>query len=97
MRRFRPLEVIDLGERLRYEVRSETRPQVDHYLVDLGANNQWGWCNCKHHATRFEPWLKKGRVFPAQDRCKHIQAAREYLASVFISAVMLRYPDQNQD
>lgn len=94
MKRYRPLQVEDIGERLRFHVRSETKPQSEFYLVDLGQNEQWGWCTCKHHATRLQPYLKEGITLPTKDRCKHVMAARDHIASVFISAVVMRYPEE---
>lgn len=93
---YKPLQVEDIGERLRFHVRSETSPKTAYYLVDLGLNEQWGWCNCKHHQTRLQPHLTRDIPLEGRLRCKHVQAARDYVAGLFISAVVMRYPNESE-
>lgn len=62
-----------MGERLRYRVHSEARPQ-NVYLVDLLANGGQGECTCKDWSCRCWPIVREG----GKARCKHITAARAH-------------------
>jgi|6_EtaG_2_1085325.scaffolds.fasta_scaffold168186_2 hypothetical protein len=52
------------------------------YLVDLAEYDGNGSCNCSHFKFRLESKVKLG--VKRHMRCKHIVAARDYLASALI-------------
>ena len=52
------------------------------YLVDLAEYDGNGSCNCSHFKFRLESKVKLG--VERRMRCKHIMAARDYLASALI-------------
>lgn len=77
-----PLQVVEIGERMRFHVRSEAKP-ISTYLVDLLANDGCGECTCKWFLTTIGPAIREGRLtmkgtFPTHPD-KHIQAAREHV------------------
>lgn len=77
-----PLEVVEIGERMRFHVRSEEKPSKT-YLVDLLSNDGCGECTCRWFATTIGPAIRDGKLtmngtFPVHPD-KHIQAAREHV------------------
>lgn len=77
-------------EKLRYYVQSESLK--DEYLVDLSAYAGNGQCDCPNFKYKLGPKLQK--IHPMDlapnsvTMCKHIRAAREYLATEVIHLVM---------
>jgi hypothetical protein len=65
---------------LRFLVVSDTQPDVSH-LVDLGEFEGKGKCSCQHFEFRIQPDIEVGLP---HKRCKHIDAARCYLADAVI-------------
>lgn len=74
-----PLQVDEIGERCRYRVHSEAKPQ-NVYLVDLLSNEGRGECTCTHFRTRVAPAIRDGTaptdIMTPLD--KHIEASRRY-------------------
>lgn len=66
-----PLQVDEIGERCRYRVHSEAKPQ-NVYLVDLLANDGRGECSCRDWICRAWPIIREG----GKASCKHVTAAR---------------------
>lgn len=68
---------------LRVHVSSETRPEIEH-LVELDAFDGLGRCSCEDFQFRSEPLAAPREGGPGDRseglRCKHIVAAREWLA-----------------
>jgi len=57
------------------------------YLVDIGAYEGNGACNCKHFEMRLEPKLKLGRYSRAL-RCKHVLAARSFFTDAVVGNLL---------
>jgi hypothetical protein len=57
---------------LRFMVRSRSQSGVTH-LVDLGANDCLGECNCRYFVTTCGPSIRRGK--PKQ--CYHVLLARD--------------------
>src|ERR1041384_262559 len=74
-------------EILRYFVESDTKPG-EKYLVDLCPYWGIGCCDCPHFRIRIEPHLTDKPIDPEAWRCKHIKAAREYLANQLIDTLV---------
>lgn len=68
-----PLQVDESGDRCRYRVHSELKPQ-NVYLVDLLAHDGRGECTCKDWQCRCWPAVKEGGKLS----CKHLRAARTH-------------------
>jgi hypothetical protein len=68
---------------LRFFVASDSRPDERH-LVDLGENFPLGKCMCEQFSFRVQPIIDKGQTVAVSMRCKHIEAAREYLLAKLI-------------
>jgi len=66
---------------LRFLVASDTQPDVSH-LVDLSEHEGRGRCSCQHFEFRIAPNIEAGLP---HEKCKHIRAAREYLADAVIA------------
>ena len=79
--------MIESYDSLRFLVPS--RNGRGEYLVDIGAYEGNGSCNCKHFEIRMEPKLKLGSYSRAL-RCKHILAARAF----FVDAVIKHLSDE---
>lgn len=72
---------------LRFHVSSDGR-DIGH-LVDLAENHPLGKCACEQYTFRVQPVVDRARAMgqsvPASMRCKHIEAAREYLLAEVIT------------
>ena len=66
---------------LRWVVRSSSEGHAS-YLVDLGANDCIGECQCAHFMFVVKPNLRKGQI----RRCRHINIARERFLNWSIKA-----------
>jgi hypothetical protein len=66
----RPLE----GESLRFHVDGANAT----YLVDLGANDGVGECNCENYNFRAGPKIRQG-MFRGDFCCKHARRAADWL------------------
>jgi hypothetical protein len=81
---------------LRFRFTSDTREDIVH-VVDLGEFDGFGECSCEDFGFRLLPVLKRNRnpFTHSSDisdeaglkRCKHILAARDYLASQVIARI----------
>ena len=60
-----------------FDVASESQP--GHYRVDLAAFSGFGACTCLHWSCRLVPRLKSKPPLEWRE-CKHIAAARRFLA-----------------
>ncbi len=65
-------------DRARFLVTSSRRG-VPPYLVDLLEHRRFGWCPCPDFGVRIETEWAEGRD-PERKTCKHIDAARLFLA-----------------
>lgn len=64
----------------------------DRYLVDLTDDAfPAGRCDCEDYQKRIEPKARAGEL-PERLTCKHIRAAREYLARI----ERARHPDKRK-
>jgi hypothetical protein len=81
------LKVTPYAGLLCYQVDSE-RPGIDPYLVDLTMYWGTGCCDCSHFKFRLEKELTLQPLNPASYRCKHIVAARNYLADELINTLV---------
>lgn len=55
------------------------------HVVDLGEFEGYGRCSCQHFDFRFREGLETKELAPGPaHRCKHINAAREFLADALI-------------
>lgn len=94
---FVPLQIVEIGERMRFHVRSEANPR-NTYLVDLLENGGCGECTCPWFRTTIGPAIREGRLtlkgtFPTHPD-KHIQAAREHvMQQVFTHMAAKEEPD----
>ncbi len=86
------MNVIPHDHVLRFRVTSDSQPEVEH-VVDLGAFVGHGRCSCQHFEFRILPDVEAGRV---AGRCKHIQAARDYLADEVIGQVLKQGPNPTE-
>jgi len=78
----RGLQVIEIGERMRFRITSEENPKWE-YTVDLLENGGIGTCTCKWFQTHVWPAIRDGKLtladtFPRHP-CKHLQAARDHV------------------
>lgn len=103
------MKVLELGERLRYEVQSTTKAG-ENRLVDMGENEGAGQCSCwkfaKHIKTALEQdiarWRASGKSEPftylssEMFECEHIRAVRRYLSNRLIQTIREAHPDDNQ-
>jgi hypothetical protein len=70
---------------LRFRFESDTRPEIAH-VVDLSAFGGFGECSCEDFQYRILPeLLREGREIK---RCKHLLAARDFLAGQVISRII---------
>lgn len=100
------MEVIEIAERLRFEVKSTTRAG-ERRLVDMCQFNGNGECSCWLFAKQIRPQLEEhlknfhGNEFQyiPEDRhqCDHIKAVNHYLANRLVQQVRKAYPDHNQE
>lgn len=72
---------------LRFLVRSASRPRIVH-IVDLAEHGGNGGCSCEQFTIRIRPHLDEGAAPTERHRCKHIRAAREYLADRAIRSII---------
>lgn len=72
-------EVKKHADCLVYEVGSDSRPGHWH-RVDLSMWSGFGACSCEHFEFKINPLLKGGIVPTQEMECRHIRAARRYLA-----------------
>lgn len=79
------LQVDEIGERFRYRVHSEARPQ-NVYLVDLLANKGRGECSCKDWICRCWPRIKQRQ----RSACKHVTAARDHFVNALFEFMATR-------
>lgn len=99
------MNVIELNERLRYEVQSTTLAGARR-LVDMAEFEGNGCCSCWKFARMIRPqlekhvaqWRGKPGTYIPEDRhqCEHIRAVIIYIANRLIQHVRLQYPDDNQ-
>lgn len=69
-------EVQETNETMVFEVASETFPGRI-YRVDLLYGQGAGYCSCRNHQTRIQPFLDKGGdPFSPEGCCKHTAFAR---------------------
>jgi hypothetical protein len=64
----------------RYHAEPESKGQTEPYLIDLTLNGGIGWCDCPHFRCRLAPQIHGTATDDESNRCKHIRAARDYLA-----------------
>lgn len=86
---------VEILERLRFLVSSEDGGMRTHqaqYLVDLSARGGNGQCDCPHFRCRIAPVIAEGGTF----RCKHIQAAREFLTDAIIADLSKRDKEEDE-
>lgn len=67
------------GEPLRYWVGSRSRATVKH-VVDLRSAGGLGECSCERWGFTVGPAIKAGSVAQNEIECRHVAAARRYLA-----------------
>lgn len=83
---------------LRYFVGSASRPNTEH-LVELDAFHGNGACQCENFDFNMRPILERRRHDHRNPpiRCKHIKAAREFLADDIIRRLTQAHtPDHHQ-
>ncbi len=72
------IEVLESNEMMVFKVASESR-KGQHYRVDLLYGGGAGFCECRDHQTRRQPFIDKGGdPFSRPGCCKHTIHARRY-------------------
>lgn len=102
-------KVIELNERLRFEVLSTTRAGDDR-LVDMGQFEGNGECSCwtfckqirgplDQHIIEWKADGGKPFTYQPADRyqCEHIKAVKSYLANRLVQQVRKQFPDHEQN
>lgn len=69
---------------LRFRFESDTRPDIAH-VVDLAGLAGFGECSCEDFQYRILPARMRGEQ---SARCKHIEAARQHLATMVIARII---------
>ena len=72
------------GEPGRFSVESWSDPRHPH-TVDLLEHGTVGECSCPRWSTHTWPLIRDGKTVLPSDRCRHINAAREYLLNLLIN------------
>jgi hypothetical protein len=75
---------------LRWQVPSSSESDI-HYLVDLGANDGLGECQCSHFVFVCGPRIRQGE----RRRCRHINLARSWFLDWSIEA--FKNHDKNKE
>jgi len=70
------------GEPGCFFVESWTDP--DPHRVELFEHQGKGACSCLRFQTHTWPLIRDGLPLPYRDRCRHVNAAREYLLDAII-------------
>lgn len=96
------MKVIELMERLRFEVSSTTVPG-EVRLVDMCEFNGNGACACWKFTKMIKPQLeehlknwkgKNGDYVPEErHQCEHIKAVARHLANLLVQATRKQFPD----
>jgi len=74
-------------EELRFHVRSTSRFGVVH-LVDLGERVPFGQCSCEFWQFSIGPKIKELKQQNLRRYCRHVRAAKDYLADRVIDQVI---------
>lgn len=71
-------QVTETGDTMVFQVASERFPDKA-YRVDLLYGNGAGYCACRDHQVRRQPFIDQGGdPFSRQGCCKHTAKAREF-------------------
>jgi hypothetical protein len=78
-----PITGVERIEKLTFEVRSRTEPELPH-RVDLCAYGYVGACSCRRFKFDCEPELRRGAAPSEYLRCWHIKRAHLWLSWEYV-------------